>query len=103
MNKHIFSGKLYGKSVVLERIHKKTAQKLWGKEPLVFCPSKMFPLGVWDTGHLVEPDHLKELAEQGTDPDNITFHRVLTNFECYNCNNETGKTASFYKVTYKEI
>ena len=101
MNKYIFTGKLYGRPVVLHRISKPKARALWGVETLAFCPCKMMPTE--HTTSLIEPEVLKKHIEEGASPDTITFDRITSLFEWYNCNNETGKTISFYKVTYTEI
>ena len=101
MNKYIFTEKLYGRTAVLHRVSRRKAKTLWGIEPLAFCPCKMIPTQNFTS--LIEPEFLKKLIEDGTSPDMLKFDTIIGLFECYNCNNETGKTASFYKVTYKEI
>ena len=98
MNKYIFSGELYGRPVLLHRISKPKARTLWGAEAIAFCPCKMMPTGHF-TG-LIEPEFLKKQTEEGASPDMFTFDFVTSLFQWYNCNNETGKAISFYKVTY---
>ena len=96
MNNLLLDCTIFGKSATLERISKPAARKLWGNTPVVLCPCKMYPCG--DYSALIEPERLQQ-----EHPESASFNAIVNSFEYYNCNNETGKTASFYKVTYKEI
>lgn len=69
-----------------KRITKRTAERLYEMgEPVLFCPVKLIPGGVWGNGYIVTKE------EEGR-----TFEQVLNAFEYYNCNNETGNYTAFY-------
>ena len=68
-----------------KRITKRTAIKLYEMgQPVLFCPVKLIPGGVWGSGCIVT-------KEEGR-----TFEQVLNAFEYYNCSNSTGCYTAFY-------
>ena len=69
-----------------KRITKRAAERLYEMgEPVLFCPVKLIPGGVWRNGCLV------------TKEGGRTFDQALNTFEYYNCNNnETGNYTAFY-------
>ena len=68
-----------------KRITKQTAKRLYEMgEPVLFCPVKLIPDGVWGNGCTV------------TKKEGATFEQELNAFEYYNCNNETGNYTAFY-------
>lgn len=80
-----------------EKATKNQAFAAWKKGvEVVICPSKMYPFGVWRCG-MDFPDLKRAKEEQRYNEDiRKVFNRIVTNFEWYNCTNETGKTAAFY-------
>jgi hypothetical protein len=68
-----------------KRISKRTAAKLYEKgQPILFCPVKLRPGGLWGNGCIV------------TKREGRTFKQELNAFEYYNCSNETGNYTAFY-------
>lgn len=68
-----------------KRITKKSAERLYNLgQPVLFCPVKLIPGGVWGNGCIVT-------KEEGR-----TFEQEVNAFEYYNCNNETGNYTAFY-------
>jgi hypothetical protein len=68
-----------------KRITKRNAERLYGLgQPVLFCPVKLIPGGVWGNGCIIT-------KKEGT-----TFEKQLNAFEFYNCNNETGNYTAFY-------
>lgn len=75
----------HGKNWV--RISKSEARKLYDRgEKVCFCPCKMRPFGYWNHEIIKERD------------ERYTFDRYVDYYEMYNCNSETGKYTSFYKM-----
>ena len=68
------------------RITKHAAERLYKiGQPVLFCPVKMRPGGMWGIGCIIT-------KKEGT-----TFTKQLNAFEYYNCiNNETGYYTAFY-------
>lgn len=68
-----------------KRISKRTAAKLYDMEqPILFCPVKLVPGGVWGNGCFV------------TKQEGRTFEQELNAFEYYNCSSATGYYTAFY-------
>lgn len=68
-----------------KRITKRTAEGLYKiGQPVLFCPVKLRPGGVWGIGCIITND-------EGT-----TFTQALNSFEYYNCSNEAGNYTAFY-------
>lgn len=69
------------------RISKSQAKKLFESgEKVCFCPCKMRPFGWISSGIVMEQDYYR------------TFQGEVESFELCNCNSETGKYVSFYKM-----
>ena len=69
------------------RISKSEARKLYDRgEKVCFCPCNIRPFGYWNHEIIKERD------------ERYTFDRYLDYYEMYNCNPETGKYTSFYKM-----
>lgn len=69
------------------RITKPQAKKLFDSgEKIVFCPCKSRPFGWIPSGIVIENDEFE------------TFSNAVESFEFCNCNSETGKYVSFYKM-----
>lgn len=69
------------------RISKAQAKKLFESgEKVCFCPCKMRPFGWIPSGIVIENDEFE------------TFGKAVESFEFCNCNSETGKYVSFYKM-----
>lgn len=69
------------------RISKVQARKLFERgEKIVFCPCKSRPFGWIPSGIVMEQDYY------------WTFQGAVEGFEFCNCNAETGKYVSFYKM-----
>ena len=70
------------------RISKAQAKKLFDKgEKIVFCPCKTRPFGGWGIGCITDSSRCQ-----------CEFEKLLNEFIWYNCNPETGKHVSFYKM-----
>ncbi len=68
-----------------KRITKRTAERLYEMgEPVLFCPVKLIPGGVWGNGCIV------------TKKEGRTFEQILNAFEYYNCSSSTGNYTAFY-------
>lgn len=69
------------------RISKVQARKLFERgEKIVFCPCKSRPFGWIPSGIVMEKDYYEQ------------FNKVVEKFEFCNCNSETGRYTSFYKM-----
>lgn len=69
------------------RISKAQARNLFDSgERIVFCPCKLRPFGWARGGISIIKDEFR------------TFGKVVEYFEFCNCNSETGKYVSFYKM-----
>lgn len=81
-----FSGTYFGEVITLEQIQKRTAKKLFNSGETIYMQTSNFrPFGVWS---------------QCIDINNKngeTFESLVNSFEYYNCNNESGRYATFYK------
>lgn len=79
-----------GNGVVYHQIYKKEAHKLYDEgNEIVCCPSKLRPFGFWNVQCVISQKNYCDFAED-------SFDKAVNSFEFYNCNNETGKYASFY-------
>ena len=86
MRKLIFTGDYYGEMITIEQVQKRTAKKMFQAGETVYVQSSNFhPLGVWS--------QCIEINNKNGD----SFESVVNSFEYYNCNNEAGKYAVFYK------
>lgn len=81
-----FTGTFYGETITIVQVQKRTAKKMFNNGETIYLQSSNFhPFGVWS---------------QCIDINNKngeTFNSVVNAFEYYNCSNETGKYATFYK------
>lgn len=81
-----FTGRYYDEMITIEQVQKRTAKKLFDSGETIYIQSSNFhPFGVWS---------------QCFDIDNKngeTFESIVNSFEYYNCSNEAGKYANFYK------
>lgn len=69
------------------RISKVEAKKLFESgQQIIFCPCKSRPFGWIPSGILMEKDYYE------------SFQKKVEKFEFCNCNSETGKYVSFYKM-----
>jgi len=69
------------------RISKAQARKSFDSgEKIVFCPCKLRPFGWAHAGIMIEKGEFE------------TFGKVVESFEFCNCDSETGKYVSFYKM-----
>jgi hypothetical protein len=87
MKHGIVSGMFCGTNITLEQISKPQARKLFneGKEIYV-SPCNMKVFNSWGT-----------LSSVTKDNDVTDFDTFCNSYEYYNCNNEAGKYASFFK------
>lgn len=70
------------------RISKAQVRKLFESgEKVCFCPCKMRPFGAWGIGYITDSSRCE-----------CDFEKLLNEFIWYNCNSETGKYVSFYKM-----
>ena len=70
------------------RISKSEARKLFDKgETICLCPCKMRPFGGWGIGYITDSSRTE-----------CDFEKLSNKFSWYNCNPETGKYVSFYKM-----
>ena len=85
------TGSLYGKQITIQQISKVAAKKLFEAGTEIYLQTSNFaPFGIWQNIFPVIKD---------TDPTNPTkFESIVNSFTYYNCNNETGKYAHFYKA-----
>lgn len=86
MRKLEFNGAICGEVITIERIQKKTAEKLFNSGETIYVQSSNFhPFGAWS--------QCVEINNKNGD----SFESAVNSFEYYNCNNETGYYATFYK------
>ena len=66
------------------KIQKQTAMRYFNLGlPITICPCKLDPISRWGVATTID-------KHKGD------FDRLITNFEYYNCNNETGKYTAYY-------
>lgn len=83
-----FTGNLYGETITLQQIQKRTAKKMYENGETVYLQTRNFsPFGVWSQCFDVD----KERSA------NESFDSVINAFEYYNCNSESGLYTTFYK------
>ena len=83
-----FTGNYYGETITIKQIQKRTARKLFESGETIYLQSSNFhPFGVWSQCHDIKKDI----------NNNDSFDSIINAFEYYNCNNEMGLYASFYK------
>lgn len=86
MRKLNFTGTFYGEVITIEQVQKRTAEKLFNSGETIYIQSSNFhPFGVWS--------QCIEINNKNGD----SFESAVNSFEYYNCNNEAGKYAVFYK------
>jgi hypothetical protein len=87
-----FTGKIYGETVTIQQIQKRTAKKLFNNGEIIYLQSSNFhPFGAWSTCYDCNKNNVNNNGE--------TFDNIVNNFEYYNCaNNETGLYTTFYKI-----
>ena len=86
MRKLEFNGAICGETITLVQVQKRTAEKLFNSGKKIHIQSSNFhPFGVWS--QCIEINN----------KDGDSFESVVNSFEYYNCNNEAGKYAVFYK------
>lgn len=83
-----FTGSFYGERITIVQIQKRTAKKLFESgETICITACNMNPFGVWS-----------QCIDIKKDIDNKdSFDSIVNAFEYYNCSNETGLYATFYK------
>ena len=83
-----FTGNFYGERITIKQIQKRTARKLFNSGETIYMQSSNFhPFGVWSQCIDIKKDINS----------NDSFDDIVNNFEYYNCSNEQGLYASFYK------
>ena len=83
-----FTGIYYGETITIKQIQKRTARKLYESGETIYLQSSNFhPFGVWSQCIDIKKDI----------NNSDSFDSVINAFEYYNCNNETGLYATFYK------
>lgn len=71
------------------RVNKITARRAYNNGlTVIFCPVNIIPFGYWGLS--------MDINKNNINCDNQTFENVLTQYEYYNCNNETGNYTAFY-------
>ena len=81
MNNLTATGEIYGETLTLQRVSKRTAKKLFSEGKRVFIqPSNYYPFGAWYNAMEIHED----------------FDRVSTEYAWYNCDSERGYYPSFY-------
>lgn len=81
-----------------ERISKATARKLFLKgEKIGMLPCKAVPGSAWfPYPYMLDREAQKDFVVDEIGMEN-RFNSLVNSFEYYNCNNELGKYASFYR------
>ena len=75
-------------SFVYTRVSKSLARKLWGKQPVVFCPVKLKP-GIPYMFHSV-------FCAEEVRRKKLEFEHIVSDFTYYNCCGKTGNYIAFY-------
>ena len=115
MRNIVQTGIIYGKTVTLKQVTKKTAEKLFSKGIEIYLQScKMNPINVWQSAVPVKLDedlmkqyqaHYEFCKENGHSlpvysPDaKGLFAERVNNFIYYNCDNERGQYVNYYVKT----
>ena len=87
MRKLIFTGDYYGEAITILQVQKRTAKKLFESGETIYIQAcNLRPFGVWSTCY-----------DMNKEKDGATFETIVSNFEYYNCNSETGLYVTFYK------
>ena len=82
-----FTGDYYGETITITQIQKRTAKKLFEAGETIFLQAcNMQPFGVWS-----------QCSGANKEPDGVSFETIVSNFEHYSCNSETGLYTTFYK------
>lgn len=73
----------------MEKITKKQAKALYNQGiEVLFVPSKMYPLGVWQ--------HVRACINQASGE--VPFNTFLNHYKAYNCDKYNGLGVHYYKL-----
>jgi hypothetical protein len=82
------TGKVYGETITVKQIQKRTAKKLYeAGETIYLQTSNFYPFGIWQS-------LMNVCSRDEVDPD---FEYLCNSFRWYNCDNERGRYIHFYK------
>lgn len=86
------TGKMYGQTITVKQIQKRTAKKLYDQgKTIYFQASNLRPFGVWQSIMLVTSKQ-----------EEISFENLCNEYTWYNCDSERGKYINFYQSLTNE-